>query len=123
MSLLVLEPPGPADTVIVGMEYNTGLALGINWKECRVVSSFATKSSELHLASETARSADRTIGQGRFTSPLLGIPVSIKDLEATKGIRSTMGSLIFHDTVPDINSVVAEPIPMPEPMLTTLPLP
>ncbi len=34
--------------------------------------------------------------------------MSIKDLEATKGIRSTMGSLIFHDTVPDINSVVAE---------------
>ena len=59
-------------------------------------------------ALESARSADRTIGQGRSTSPLLGIPVSIKDLEATKGIRSTMGSLIFHDTVPDINSVVAE---------------
>lgn len=59
-------------------------------------------------ALESARSADRTIAQGQSTPPFLGIPVSIKDLEATKGIRSTMGSLIFKDTVPDINSVVAE---------------
>ena len=59
-------------------------------------------------ALESARAADRTIAQGGPTVPLLGIPVSIKDLEATKGIRSTMGSLIFRDTIPDINSVVAE---------------
>ncbi len=59
-------------------------------------------------ALESARAADQSIAQGGPTAPLLGIPVSIKDLEATKGIRSTMGSLIFRDTVPDINSVVAE---------------
>jgi Asp-tRNA(Asn)/Glu-tRNA(Gln) amidotransferase A subunit family amidase len=38
----------------------------------------------------------------------LGIPISLKDLEATKGIRSTMGSLAYQDTIPEIDSVVAE---------------
>ena len=39
---------------------------------------------------------------------MLGIPISIKDLEATKGVRSTMGSLAYRDTAPDIDSVVVE---------------
>ena len=39
---------------------------------------------------------------------MLGIPTSIKDLEATKGIRSTMGSLVFDGMVPDRDSVLVE---------------
>ena len=55
-----------------------------------------------------AQEADRAIQGGQSGSPLLGIPISIKDLEATKGVRSTMGSLAYRDTVPDIDSVVVE---------------
>jgi Asp-tRNA(Asn)/Glu-tRNA(Gln) amidotransferase A subunit family amidase len=40
--------------------------------------------------------------------PLFGVPVSLKDIEATKGIRTTLGSRIFADTVPENDSVVAE---------------
>ena len=55
-----------------------------------------------------AKAADEKIGQGQGNGPLLGIPISLKDLEATKGIRSTMGSLAYQDTIPEIDSVVAE---------------
>ena len=55
-----------------------------------------------------AKAADEKIGQGRENGPLLGIPISLKDLEATKGIRSTMGSLAYQDTIPEMDSVVAE---------------
>ena len=39
---------------------------------------------------------------------LFGVPVSLKDVEATKGIRTTLGSRIFADTVPENDSIVAE---------------
>jgi len=55
-----------------------------------------------------AKAADEKIGQGQENGPLLGIPISLKDLEATKGIRSTMGSLAYQDTIPEMDSVVAE---------------
>ncbi len=59
-------------------------------------------------AMAAARAADDKIGAGKIAGPLLGIPITLKDLEATKGIRSTMGSLAFQDTVPEVDSVVAE---------------
>ena len=40
--------------------------------------------------------------------PLRGVPVSIKDLIATKGIRTTMGSLLLDDWVPDFDAPAAE---------------
>ena len=59
-------------------------------------------------AMAAAQAADEKLERGPQGMPLLGIPISIKDLEATKGIRSTMGSLAFRDTIPEIDSVVAE---------------
>jgi aspartyl-tRNA(Asn)/glutamyl-tRNA(Gln) amidotransferase subunit A len=70
------------------------------------LNAYLTVTSDAAL--EAAKAADQTIARGEPSGPLLGIPVSIKDLEATRGIRSTMGSLIFRDVVPDVNSVVAE---------------
>ena len=54
-----------------------------------------------------AREADAARARGE-RAPMLGIPTSIKDLEATKGIRSTMGSLVFDEMVPDRDSVLVE---------------
>lgn len=54
-----------------------------------------------------AREADAARARGE-RAPMLGVPTSIKDLEATKGIRSTMGSLVFTDMVPDRDSVLVE---------------
>ncbi len=36
--------------------------------------------------------------------PLLGLPVAIKDLQATAGIRTTLGSASYTDHVPDVDS-------------------
>jgi aspartyl-tRNA(Asn)/glutamyl-tRNA(Gln) amidotransferase subunit A len=55
-----------------------------------------------------ARAADAQLQDGPAAKPFLGIPISIKDLEVTKGIRTTMGSLVFGDTIPDLDSVVSE---------------
>ena len=59
-------------------------------------------------AMESAKKADKRIGRGKKVDPLLGIPVSIKDLELTKGVRSTMGSLAYRNFVPKIDSITSE---------------
>ena len=55
-----------------------------------------------------ARLAQEAVERERSLGPLHGVPVSIKDLEVTKGIPSTMGSLLFRDRVPDADSVLVE---------------
>ena len=44
------------------------------------------------------------------TKPLLGIPIAIKDLEDTKGIRTTYGSKIFEQNIPEKDGKIAERI-------------
>lgn len=44
------------------------------------------------LAREQARQADAELAQGKVRGPLHGIPCGIKDLFATKGIRTTWGA-------------------------------
>ena len=55
-----------------------------------------------------AHAAQDAVQRGGPLGPLHGIPISIKDLELTRGIPSTVGSLVFRDRVPDIDSVVVE---------------
>ena len=55
-----------------------------------------------------ARAADEAVQRGGQLGPLHGVPISIKDLEVTKGVRTTMGSAVFRDAVPDIDSIVVE---------------
>ena len=56
----------------------------------------------------TARAAEAQVVAGETLGPLHGLPVSIKDLEITRGIRTTSGSLVFKDRVPDEDSIVVE---------------
>ena len=55
-------------------------------------------------ALESARSAERSVLRGETLGLLHGIPISIKDSENTKDIRTTMGSLIYQDNIP-INNI------------------
>ncbi len=55
-----------------------------------------------------ARAADEAVQRGSELGPLHGVPISIKDLEMTKGVTTTMGSAVFQDRVPDMDSIVVE---------------
>jgi aspartyl-tRNA(Asn)/glutamyl-tRNA(Gln) amidotransferase subunit A len=57
-------------------------------------------------ALEQARQAERDIAAGRYRGPLHGIPYAAKDLVATKGIRTTNGSKVTANWVPDHESTV-----------------
>lgn len=55
-------------------------------------------------ALEQARNAEREIAAGRYRGPLHGIPYAAKDLFATKGIRTSNGSRVTSDWIPDHES-------------------
>jgi aspartyl-tRNA(Asn)/glutamyl-tRNA(Gln) amidotransferase subunit A len=59
-------------------------------------------------AMRSAKAAEEAVMRGEFLAPLHGVPISIKDLEITRGIRTTSGSLVFEDRIPDEDSVVVE---------------
>ena len=59
-------------------------------------------------ARRQAKTAEREIHRGRARGPLHGIPISLKDNFWTRGIRTTAGSKILADFVPEADSDVAE---------------
>jgi aspartyl-tRNA(Asn)/glutamyl-tRNA(Gln) amidotransferase subunit A len=52
-------------------------------------------------AQDTARRMDAELAEGKDRGPLHGIPVAIKDLYDTAGVRTTSGSKILADNVPE----------------------
>jgi Asp-tRNA(Asn)/Glu-tRNA(Gln) amidotransferase A subunit family amidase len=59
-------------------------------------------------AREEARAVDARIAAGETGGPLCGVPASIKDLIETRGIRTTFGSLLRQDFVPQHDAVLVE---------------
>jgi amidase len=55
-----------------------------------------------------ARAADEALAHGAAVGPLHGLPIAHKDLFLTKGIRTTYGSRIYADFVPDQDMLIVE---------------
>jgi aspartyl-tRNA(Asn)/glutamyl-tRNA(Gln) amidotransferase subunit A len=55
-----------------------------------------------------AETAEREIAAGEYRGLLHGIPIAHKDLFDTKGVRTTAGSIIFADRIPDADAAVVE---------------
>jgi amidase len=59
-------------------------------------------------AMEGARAADEALARGLPVGPLHGLPVAHKDLALTRGVRTTFGSPIFADFVPETDALIVE---------------
>ena len=68
------------------------------------LNAFITVTSDLAL--RQAHQAEREIVKGRYRGALHGIPIAIKDLFYTRGIRTTAGSKILRNFVPPENATV-----------------
>ncbi len=70
------------------------------------VNAIVTKTFE--QAEVDARAIDARFARGEDPGPLAGLPVAHKDLVPTKGVRTTFGSPLFADFVPDADGLVVE---------------
>jgi aspartyl-tRNA(Asn)/glutamyl-tRNA(Gln) amidotransferase subunit A len=70
------------------------------------VRAFVTVTRERAL--EEARQAERDLRAGHDRGPLHGIPLALKDLVATRGIRTTAGSRVLAENIPDEDAFVAK---------------
>jgi len=66
------------------------------------LNAFITVTAERAL--DQAKKADDEIGHGKDRGPLHGIPIAVKDVFATEGVRTTCGSKLFEDWTPDRNA-------------------
>ena len=70
------------------------------------VNAIVTLTAECAL--DEARARDAALARGDTPGPLCGLPVAHKDLVPTRGIRTTYGSPIYRDHVPDDDGLVVE---------------
>ncbi len=55
-----------------------------------------------------ARASDEAIAKGQSLGPLHGLPVAVKDLHETAGLRTTFGSPLHKDFIPDFDCRVVQ---------------
>ena len=55
-----------------------------------------------------ALAADEALAKGNWLGPLHGLPVAVKDLHETKGIRTTFGSPLTRDHVPNFDCLLVQ---------------
>ena len=55
-----------------------------------------------------AKKADEVLAKGEKVGPLHGLPIAHKDLVDTKGVRTTYGSPLFKDFVPDEDALLVQ---------------
>ena len=61
-------------------------------------------------AMEGAAAADEMLARGKTGGPLHGLPVAHKDLVETRGIRTTYGSPIYKDNVPEQDALIVDAV-------------
>lgn len=71
-----------------------------------VLRAYITVCADAALAA--ARDAEREIAAGHWRGPLHGLPFGVKDQLNTRGIKTTLGSRILADNVPDHDATVIE---------------
>src|ERR1700722_17186667 len=71
------------------------------------VNAIVTLVEEEQLLAE-ARAADDALAKGNWLGPLHGLPIGVKDLQATKGIRTTWGSPLHKDFIPNADCLLVE---------------
>jgi amidase len=59
-------------------------------------------------AREAARVVDAAVAAGRDPGPLAGVPVGVKDVHPTAGIRTTYGSVLMKDYVPTEDGLIVK---------------
>lgn len=69
-----------------------------------LLNAYVTVAHDTALAD--AEAADRRRRAGEWLGPLDGVPVAVKDNIATKGLRTTGGSLLYRDWIPDQDATV-----------------
>ena len=70
------------------------------------VNAIVTMDADLALAQ--AKQADEALARGEARGALHGLPLGVKDLLLTKGMRTTFGSAIYADFVPDRDALIVE---------------
>jgi aspartyl-tRNA(Asn)/glutamyl-tRNA(Gln) amidotransferase subunit A len=70
---------------------------------CETVNAFITVCAEEALAG--ARAAEDAVMRNGSLGPLHGVPISVKDIINTAGVRTTFGSLLMADNVPAADAV------------------
>ena len=68
--------------------------------------SYATVMADQAMAS--ARAAETAISEGNYLGPLHGVPIAVKDLCFTKGVRTMGGAKVLRDHVPNFDATVVE---------------
>jgi len=71
------------------------------------VNALVTLAPEEQLMARAAE-ADEALAKGKWLGPLHGLPVSVKDLHETSGMRTTFGSPLHKDFVPDFDCRVVQ---------------
>ena len=64
-------------------------------------------------AREAARAAEAAVMRGGELGALHGLPLAVKDITRTAGIRTTFGSPLFKDFVPDEDAEVVRRLKAP----------
>ena len=70
------------------------------------LNAFITVAADEALAA--AKKAEQELYRNTYRGPLHGIPIGIKDMIETKGLRTTMGSGIFKDYIPEKDAAVVQ---------------
>ena len=71
------------------------------------VNALVTLVSEEELMAQ-ASAADEALAKDKWLGPLHGLPIGVKDLHETKGIRTTYGSPVYKEHVPDFDCRVVQ---------------